>query len=221
MKISSWLKPLFLGTVVLMSGLTSGCMCTPLLYKPTYDPTRFIMSLKVPDKIETLSNIARGDMLSSKDWTIDRFERRARPRKGAFAESVSVEKRTPATRTITEYGFWLGIDEEPARSGLKSGPLDEFVPPFRVWESGDRAYVMTHVWQERSRDGNPWGICMQTGSYHGLVDLRFRNLQVHIVVSTNKENIQNSLKEAVEGLPDLLNSEWTIMKQDQPADGSR
>lgn len=123
----------------------SGCLiCLPLLYDPTYDPGPLVSSLRVPERIESISDMPRDRTVISGGVVLESGRRSAADIKELFEIKKGAEYAPSTT-----YRFTLQYSEETAKRGFDSIRDVPFVPSYFTGRSGDRAYAILYTMRDQ------------------------------------------------------------------------
>jgi hypothetical protein len=187
---------LIMGTMICMSG----CVCLPLLHQPPEDSGAAMLSLKVPDKIETLSGLPRDESFVENGINVLAGGRQPEGIKELFRI-----KKGPEDASNQRYEFVLFYREEDAKKWYEMYKSDKLVPPYFMGEADDREYFVRYVVQEQT--SNAGFLCDPSPYTTSMTAFRLRNLYVEVRVYDKPAN-SGSMTGAVKYLADLLARQW-------------
>jgi hypothetical protein len=196
MKIRSLLNCIIMGAMVFMSG----CICKPILYEPKHDPSPLILSLKIPQSIETLSGIPRDRTMVENGIILATGSRQTY----GVKEAIIIKKGAEYAPSVT-YVFTLYYSVLHAKKDFELFKNDRFIKPFFFGEAEEHAYYITYILQDQGRNGF---FCETSPYFHSHAGFRLRNLFIEIRV-IDEENKFDSLTRAVEYIADILAKEWS------------
>lgn len=183
--------------VCMVVGVTSlgwGC-CRPILYEPSADPSSQIMSLKVPDFIETLEGFPR----TGRTYGTGDESRRHNVVVEGFDLVKEFQGQHPCETTFT---FYIWSDEETARTFVKdTSSFERDVGNiFRENQAEGRSYWITYIERPRS---DAAGFCLPMDFYTQKAVFRLQNLVIETRVRA-EHRTSDMLSEPVAYLAGLL-----------------
>ena len=167
---------------------TSGC-CRPLLYKPQCDPTP-ILSLKLPDHIDTLARCPR----------VETHVENGINKHTCGLQRNQIKERFNLNNEYGAYRFTLFFNEPAAIKFYEFENKSDRIPVFSETETNGIVFCLFYVEQPRA---DPEGGCAPMGYYCSSAHVRIRNLVVGIGVQHDTQN-SDTLTKAVQYLADIL-----------------
>jgi hypothetical protein len=183
----------------IMAGM-SGCVCMPLLLQPPEDSGVSMLSLKVPEKIETLSGLPRDESFAENGINVLTGGRQPEGIKELFRI-----KKGPGNAANQRYEFVLFYREEDAKKWYEMYRSDKLVQPYFMGQAADREYFVRYVVQEQT--SNAGFLCDPSPYATSMTAFRLRNLYVEVRIFDKPGN-SGSMTGAVKHLADLLSRQW-------------
>jgi hypothetical protein len=185
----------FLGALVLCVLLT-GC-CSPILYRPSVDPSPALLRVAFPENIETLLDFSadKSKVLRSAD---------SYTKSPDLKEVIEIFEGEPGSSYFgSKYRFELFYTEEKAeksflthRSFAKYKDRDLFIDSSSISASHFISYI------ERPRS-DPEGLCMPMNYYIQSAKFRISNLVLVIEIRSREFN-RDMLTKPIENISQLL-----------------
>jgi hypothetical protein len=199
MNIWSWFKFIVMGSMMVLPG----CLyCGPLFHKPSHDPSPLILSLTVPEKVESLSRIPKDRTIVENGVATVA----GRQEKRDVKEWFTIGSR-PAYAPGVTYDLMVCYSEEDAKKKFEFYKNDDSVPPYFTGGFADRAYFIRYIVQDRRGDTGVPFVCERSDYQSWYAAFRLRNVFIRINVLDSKDN-PDALTKPVKYLADLLAKEW-------------
>jgi hypothetical protein len=158
--------------------LLSSCSCRPIHHEPQSDPAASIISLRIPNEVNSLDNIIKGQLVRQEDKATQQDMSHLFPSLQVYTLFRS-QKASPYYGT--EYSFWLFPYQQAADVEFFSRQHSEidrhFYPIYRQGQTEGLSYLSTYILQLAA---DKEGFCWPYQTYIQKAQLRFRNLIVFL-----------------------------------------